>query len=271
MEIIRPQDTQSQHQGNTRTRKCAASDCTSTVTEHRIESARFRSTVIYTWVQDEWPSHRGYCPPCDIAVRAREAAELERQQKEAEERRRQARMEDLFSAFGGAKPIQEFTFDRYDATINFAAFQKVRSFDPTRQNLFLYGAPGTGKTHLACALAREQAERGINVEFFKIPSLMREFRRNLDPDDEERLIRQLVAAPVLVIDDMGVGKATEYVIEKLHEIIDGRQNDYRNGLVLTSNLSLNGIAETFKDRIADRLNGLCELVKLEGASHRRRP
>ena len=270
MEVIRPQDMQSQSQENTRTRKCAAKGCVATVVEHEIETARYGPKVFKAWVQDEWPSKRGFCNPCEMAERVKEAAIEEARRIEAKERWRKHRIDEINKAFGGEKPATEFTFDRFDGILNFPALEKARNFDYTRQNLFLYGAPGTGKTHLACALAREQVERGINVEFFKVPGLMREFRRRLDPDEEEEFIKRLVAVPVLVIDDLGVGKATEYVVEKLHEVIDGRQNNYRSGMVLTSNLSLNGIAETFKDRIADRLNGMCDLVKMDGDSHRKR-
>lgn len=268
MEVVQPQDTPNQNPANTRIKKCL--NCEATVTENRIETARFGTRIIYAWVQDQWPSMRGFCPTCELVEAAKEQAIREELCRQGRERRKKQEMDALFKSFGGEKPATEFTFDKFDGILNFTALQKARAFDPSRHNLFLYGPTGTGKTHLACALAREQLEHGMDVEFYKVPALMREFRRRMEPDEEEALLKQLIKAPVLVIDDLGVGKATEYVIEKLHEVIDGRQNEYRHGLVLTSNLSLNGIAETFKDRIADRLNGMCEQVKMEGDSHRKR-
>lgn len=269
MEIT--QGTQKQSPENTRTKSCTRAGCLNTVTERQIVTGKIGAKVFHAWVQEEWPSPRGFCPACEVAERAREHAEYEAHQNRLAEERRKQRLFALFRSFGGEKPVEEFTLDRFDPMANYGAFQKAKNFDPSKDNLFFYGAAGTGKTHLACAIARAQAEKGEIVEFFKVSPLMREFRRRLDPDDEEAFVLKLTMTPVLVIDDLGVGKATEYVIEKLHEVIDGRLNNRQNGLVLTSNLSLNGIAETFKDRIADRLNGMCELVKFEGSSHRRKP
>jgi DNA replication protein DnaC len=268
MELREAQGTQNPEPGNTRTRKCSKG-CGATTIETYIKTGEFRAKVYGTWISDQWPAGLS-CPACSLAEEAKKASEREAQEKILNERRAKAEQEKLFKMFGGQRPLDEFTFERFEPVHNFAAFQRVKNFNPLADNLFLYGPTGTGKTHLAVALAREMVDRGLNVSFYKVPALMREFRRNLDPDAEESLIRLLASTAVLVIDDMGVGKATEYVIEKLHEVIDARQNQYRAGLVITSNLSLNGIAETFKDRIADRLNGMCDLVKVEGDSHRKR-
>lgn len=269
MEVLKP-DTQNQSPGNTRIKHCSNQPCESTTVETYLETSRFMGKVYHAWVQDSWPSPRGFCNTCEISVRAKEERIREEQQRIAREKLREKQRDEFLKSFGGEKPVKEFTFDRFDGILNLTAFKKAKAFNPLEQNLFFYGPSGTGKTHLACAIAREQFERGMLVEFYKVPNLMREFRRRMDPDDEDRFIKHLVAVPVLVIDDLGVGKATEYVIEKLHEVIDGRQNNYFHGLVITSNLSLNGIAETFKDRIADRLNGMCELIKMDGDSQRKR-
>jgi DNA replication protein DnaC len=248
--------------GSTRTKTCLG--CEATVQETYVGVGAFGY-----WFQDVW-TDPDRCPRCGIIEAGKKAQEDEEKLKAAKARLHASQREKFLKMFGGQKPVDEYTFDKFDPVMNLPAFQRAKNFNPLSENLFFYGTTGIGKTHLAVALAREQFERGYDVLFFRVPDLMREFRRNLDADKEDALLKRLITTPILVIDDFGVGKATEYVIERLHEVIDGRQNDYRNGLVITSNLSLNGIAETFKDRIADRLNGLCELIKLEGQSHRKR-
>lgn len=254
--------------GSTRTRTCLG-DCGAICTETWVQTGQFGTKTYGDWYSEEWFGGH-YCPACHSANEVKHQEKVEADRKEREDLRKKQIEENLAKMLGGQRPFDEYTLERFEPMNNFAAFQRVKNFNPLADNLFLYGPTGTGKTHLAAALVREMMNRRMDVAFYKVPALMREFRRNLDPDDEEKLVRRLASTGVLVIDDLGVGKATEYVIEKLHEVIDARQNEYRAGLVITSNLSLNGIAETFKDRIADRLNGMCDLVKMDGESQRRK-
>lgn len=208
------------------------------------------------------------CPVCgglsDYGLPFEGACSLDCQLKADQQKRADAkRAEDFKSIMGSPKALAEFKLELYkprEGTQD--AIEAAKYFTPDRDNLYLYGACGTGKTHLAYALARKQHEQGKDVMILKPQELFRRFRKR-DAEDEEREIRRFAKFDVLVIDDLGVEKTTEFALSILYEIIDRRVMDYRNGLVITSNLSPKALAEKIgDDRIPSRLGSLCRFIRL---------
>ena len=176
----------------------------------------------------------------------------------------QAERERDIARLGGLMAYEDFTLARYD---NKTAIDACDGFPEI--NLYIYGPAGTGKTHLATAVCRQ----------FKAASVLKPQRiyriiragyggRNAS-EDEQAAINRLVRQPVLVIDDLGVDKRTDASVSTLYEIIDGRIMAKRRGLIVTSNLSLDALAERLgDDRIASRLAGACRLVEINGKDRR---
>ena len=157
-----------------------------------------------------------------------------------EERRRQftSRLR-LIELGGGEKPYREFRLDKFRVeTGNRVAFLRARTFNASRDNLYLWGGCGVGKTHLAFATARRLCEEGLTVEFLKPPQLMRRVRRR-DPDEEQQAVDRFIRSDIFVLDDLGIGHETAYARQILQEILDGREYAYRSGLFITSKYSLN--------------------------------
>jgi DNA replication protein DnaC len=137
-------------------------------------------------------------------------------------------------------------------------------------NLFLYGAYGTGKTHLAVAIARELLLQGKTLLFTSVPRLLFDIRKafNRDADDTEAFyIDKYSTCPFLILDDFGQEKSTEYARQTLDYIIYERDNHLRP-TVITSNFSLDEITEKMNGRISSRLAGMGKVVLFKGYDYR---
>jgi DNA replication protein DnaC len=140
----------------------------------------------------------------------------------------------------------------------------VQEFDLSLEcpGLFLYGAPGTGKTHLAVGALKELIERGYSGLFYNMVSLVQDFRKqaggNLDDEEETRLSR-LHEVDVLVLDDLGAGRLNDFVQEQTYALIDKRYSNNRC-VVVTSNLGLRKLEEQITYPVLSRVRGMCFTV-----------
>lgn len=139
-------------------------------------------------------------------------------------------------------------------------------------SLFLYGEPGTGKTHLAYGLFKKwRWSRPESFEwkavFISAPRLFLILKDNFKKDtSQEEVINNFIGKSLLVIDDIGSEKITDFVLESWYTIIDYR---YANMLptLYTSNISIENIACRMGDRIASRLSA-GKVFKLKGEDYR---
>lgn len=125
--------------------------------------------------------------------------------------------------------------------------------------LFLYGPNGTGKTHLAVAIMRDLSLKGeLDWYFIKTPYLLMNIREAFKRDfsgSESKLIDRFIDYDYLVIDELGVEKTTDWSLQTLYLIIDGR-SDRLKSTIITSNLSLQGIENGLDPRLASRIVGM---------------
>ena len=147
-----------------------------------------------------------------------------------------------------------------------------------RKGLILTGNNGVGKTHLACSIANELIKNGIPIIYGTLINLLAELKNTYDNDNnisEMEIIKLYEKVDLLVIDDLGKEKPSEWGLEKLFTIINSR---YENNLpvIITTNydqnslinrLSINGEIETAKS-IISRLYEMCYLVKINDIDHR---
>ena len=147
-----------------------------------------------------------------------------------------------------------------------------------KKGLILVGNNGVGKTHLACSIANKLIENGIPVIYGTLINLLAELRNSYDIDNdisEMEIIKLYENVDLLIIDDLGKEKPSEWGLEKLYTIINSR---YENNLpvIITTNynqnslaerLSLNGEIET-ANSIISRLYEMCYLVKINDIDHR---
>ncbi len=147
-----------------------------------------------------------------------------------------------------------------------------------RKGLILVGNNGVGKTHLACSIANELIKNGIPIIYGTLINLLAELKNTYDVDNnisEMEIIKLYEKVDLLIIDDLGKEKPSEWGLEKLFTIINSR---YESNLpvIITTNydqnslinrLSINGEIETAKS-IISRLYEMCYLVKIEDRDHR---
>lgn len=176
--------------------------------------------------------------------------------------------ETAISRLGGVRAYEQFTeanFKRDEE--NGAAFDACRAFDASKQNIYLFGKTGTGKTHLATIAAKRSAWAVL----YKTGDMLRSIRTAaLDcAEKESEAISYFIKASPLVIDDFGIEKNTEFGASAMYEIIDGRYQAMSGGLIVTSNLSLGELAKKMgDDRIPSRLAGMCSVFRISGNDRR---
>lgn len=140
-------------------------------------------------------------------------------------------------------------------SIRLNAFREWRGDEIGKTLVFLTGRPGCGKTHLACAtIQRWVRARNPGALFVVVGELLTELRRGFDSGTSYGEMRRARDAKLLVLDDLGSEMSTDWVRDTMYMMINYRLN-HMKPTVITSNLLLGEIAETYHARLASRLAG----------------
>lgn len=170
----------------------------------------------------------------------------------------------LIKLLGSEEAIKWYTFDNFDPMPGTSeAFERMFNFNPNMENLYLYGPCGRGKTHLAYALAVKHLKAGRSVIVCTPRELVNRFRMRRSVEDEIEEMETFRSADVLVIDELGGGKGTEFSLEILSDILNKRSLNVKNGLIVTSNLSPDELSrKNNDDRLTSRIAGLCDFIEI---------
>lgn len=138
------------------------------------------------------------------------------------------------------------------------------------QGLLMYGDVGTGKTHLACCVGNYLMENFTTVFATSLIKIIQKTRSFRGEDDEAEFIAKMNRADLLILDDFGAERSTDYALEIVYNVIDSR---YRAGkpMIVTTNLTLAEMQNT-QDlryrRICDRIFEVCYPLEFTGKSWR---
>lgn len=139
------------------------------------------------------------------------------------------------------------------------------------QGLLLYGGVGTGKTYLAACIANFLLDQGVSVVMTSFVRILQDMQGLNTGWDEQQFMRKLNNVKLLVLDDLGAERSTDYALEKVYGIVDARYRA-RKPLILTTNLALahmQSVTDIRYARIYDRVFEICYPIEFKGQSLRR--
>ena len=149
------------------------------------------------------------------------------------------------------------------------------------KGLLLEGQPGVGKTHVAVAVLKQAMQAsGARGVFYDTRDLLRIIRSTYDPSirtTELEVLRPVMYADILVLDDLGAEKTSEWVEETMNLIVNTRYNEKRL-TIFTSNYEdipddtdPNSLLFRIGHRMRSRLHEMCEFVVMDGGDYRELP
>lgn len=158
------------------------------------------------------------------------------------------------------------TKEAYDACVAFCD-----TFSEDSKGIRLTGNYGCGKTHLTASIIHRLAEQGIGGVFLVVPELLRAIRKGYSSpnEDADKLVRLAEEAPLLVLDDLGAEKPSDWVREQLYVIINRR---YENMLptIVTTNCSTQELVDRVGQRTVSRLIEMTTPYKITAKDYRMR-
>ena len=134
--------------------------------------------------------------------------------------------------------------------------------------LVLWGDVGTGKTFFAACIANALVEQNVSVKMTNFSTILNDL---FTESDKNKYLNRLNDHSLLIIDDLGIERGTEYALEQVYNVIDTR---YKSGrpLIVTTNLTLDELkapADIPHKRIYDRVLGMCVPVMFNGVNFRK--
>lgn len=195
-------------------------------------------------------------------------------------------IEKLFQNNNLGKRQLNSTFENYKITNkNKKAYENAKKYanklinGETDKGLFITGTYGVGKTYLASCIANETIKNKNTVVFGTLIQLLdyiKDTYKDSDMSDKEYL-NLYSSVDLLIIDDLGKEKPTEWVLEKLFLIVNNRYNNYLP-IVITTNYNRNQLRErlcvnknySMVDSIISRLYEMCGGIEIKDEDHRMR-
>ena len=190
---------------------------------------------------------------------------LDRERKAAERRVKEAR-------FPVVKTLDTFDFCT-QPSINESLVRELMGgeYIDNRGNILLIGNSGTGKTHLACALAFAACAQGRRVRFFTATGLVTELLECREEKKLQRLHKQLERFHLIVLDELGYVPFSKVGAELLFAVVS--QSYERNSLIVSTNLPFENWPEVLGSEcltgaLLDRLTHRIHIIEANGESYR---
>ena len=170
--------------------------------------------------------------------------------------------------------MQEWTFahDNGKCPQMSKAHLYVEHWEQMRENnygLLLWGKVGTGKSYFAGCIANALMEQEISVRMTNFSAILNDLTASFEGRNE--YIERLCRFPLLILDDFGMERGTEYGLEQVYNVIDSRYRS-RKPLIVTTNLSLTELQnpqDTAHARIYDRVLEMCLPILFTGENFRK--
>ena len=203
-----------------------------------------------------------------------EQERLDREAAEQEARRHRQAVADLKGKGFTDPAMKDWTFANDNGKcpqMKHARFY-VEHWDTMQEEnigYLLWGGVGTGKSYFAGCIANALMEQEVAVRMTNFALILNDLTASFEGRNE--YIVRLCRAPLLILDDFGMERGTEYGLEQVYNVIDSRYRS-RRPLIVTTNLSLQDLQhpqDTAHARIYDRLLEVCAPIRFSGENFRR--
>ena len=225
-----------------------------------------RQTVLRIPFYPNYSIPRCICPCQQKAIDLRREEQEKRQRMERIKRRKAQGLQDRY--------LYDYTFanDNGQNPLMAKARAYVEHWDDAYKNnagLLLFGDVGTGKSFFAGCIANALLEKDVPVLMTNFPSILNRLT-GMFAEDRLDFVASMDAYDLLIIDDLGVERSTEYAMEQMFTVIDSRYRS-RKPMIITTNLKLDGIkhpSDLAHARIYDRILERCAPILFAGKDFR---
>lgn len=177
--------------------------------------------------------------------------------------------------------FKDRTFATFDSKRDMEAFATCRNYsndgklmERKRNSLIIAGGYGSGKTHLAAAVSNTLISRGIPVLFGTSISHFDNIRNDFENSGINRYTAKMKSVSVLVIDDLGKEKKTDWTKQVLFDVVNYRY-EHKMPLIITTNLisesgDFSALANHVEGAVWSRFCEMCSIVYTKGGDYRRK-
>jgi DNA replication protein DnaC len=175
---------------------------------------------------------------------------------------------------GLGKRFMDRTFANFDKRRDKTAFEQcwayandTELFSKKRNGLIISGYVGSGKTHLSASIANDFAEKNIPTLFGTFIEHLEQIRAEFESAGANDYLQDMKSAMVLVIDDLGKEKRSEWTQQVLFEVVNYRY-EHQLPIIITSNFTDSELANYVGQPIFSRLSEMCSSVRTNGGDYR---
>ena len=220
-------------------------------------------------------------PMLDKSMIIRTACKCVRDRQEQEKQREKLLKQDRLrkNCFISKNQIA-YTFENADEGTDKEIIKKaknyVKHFEEMRKDnvgLLLYGNVGSGKTYIACSIANAIiTEYSYTVKMRNFAQILNDLQKGGFNLDRNEYIEQITNATLLILDDFGIERNTEYALEQIYNVINARYLKARP-TIITTNLNFKDIEKEQEDimlgRIYSRIIEMCLPLRVTGFDRRK--
>lgn len=175
---------------------------------------------------------------------------------------------------------ENYTFENADESTDQELLKKVKRYVEKFQSmkernlgLLIYGGVGTGKTYISCSIANAIIEKYLyECKVMNFSQILNELQKGGFDLDRNEYINHLTNKTLLVIDDFGIERDTDYALEQVYNIINARYQKQKP-IIITTNLDYKEIEKAqdniMLERIYSRILEICVPLKVDGTDKRK--